>query len=58
MTVEITHPPEGTPLGGVKLVTCYLDADGRECAKEDAAQLLVSEYDAEGRWLGETIARL
>ncbi len=55
MTIEREEHPEGTPLGGTYSVTVYQDADGNEADRKSAVRALVSEYDAEDRWLGETV---
>jgi hypothetical protein len=55
--IEVTAVPEGTPLGGVLTVTAYLDPDGVPCERAEAVTALVSEYDAAGNWLGETVLR-
>ena len=55
--IERDDYPDGTPRGGTYTLTIYLDDDGAETDKERATQALVSEYDADDRWLGETVLR-
>jgi hypothetical protein len=53
MTSERTDGP--TPAGGAYSVAVYLDDDGREVEPSAATRVLVTEYDADGGWLAETI---
>ncbi len=57
MTIE---QEEGhTPLGGTRTVTVYIDLEtGAEADKAEATGAIVSEYDADGRWLGESVLRI
>lgn len=57
MTVERTQRPEGTPRGGVYTVTAYINFEtGASCDKSEATGAIISEYDANDQWLGETVA--
>jgi hypothetical protein len=59
MTVERAECPEGTPLGGVYTIACWIDfATGAEVEKDMATGVMISEYDADDNWLGETVASL
>jgi hypothetical protein len=47
-----------TPRGGSYTITVWRDAEGDECDREAAAGGQVSEYAADGKWLGETVFTL
>jgi hypothetical protein len=46
-----------TPRGGAYSVWAYRDGSSRDVPKEQATVVLVSEYDAEDNWLGESVIR-
>ena len=56
MTSERRDGP--TPAGGAYSEAVYMDDHGELCEKEVATQVWITEYDADGKWLGETVGNL